>query len=575
MKITGPLLILLFALSLPAQAQVERNSRNLNSRRQAAGSNLPSGWLKPSKEPDGFKWTYRQEITVRRIFNSIQVDAQTVLASNREQHLARLDSIADDAASTHAPRFQFSAPKEPANSPVAEVAEVESDDAGQVQTDEPEEAAQALIQPDKELKEPDLQLDSYTPSYDFRIKPRTREQDLPAEDESEADGQTTDSETDVDTVGADASDADVDTIGVVASEAEALALDTHRLVDKALARLAQDQSEADGQSADSDADVDTVEADASDTAADTVGVDASEPETLALDTQRFVDEALASLERDVAQDRADTGFIPDADAAAEAALQLPAVPDSLDRSTDQAPARLVPSSGRLADIGSRQAPLTPNLEPDMPRASDFRIRSDISSIARGNGKLHQVALTFDDGPHPQYTGQILAILDYYNAPATFFFVGVQSSRYPEWLLMASQQGHEIGSQTYDHFRLPKLPLSEKEYQIDAYQDLVEQLTGERPRFLRPPGGQIDDASIELLKKRGMVCAMWDVALNDTHGNRSRDELLQHTLDSVRNGSVILAHDGVQATIDMLPELIERLREEGFELVTMSELASGL
>ena len=106
-------------------------------------------------------------------------------------------------------------------------------------------------------------------------------------------------------------------------------------------------------------------------------------------------------------------------------------------------------------------------------------------------------------------------------------------------------------------------------------DLIEDLTGERPRFLRPPGGQIDDASIELLKQRGMVCAMWDVALNDTHGDKTKQELLDHTLDSVKNGSVILAHDGVQATIDMLPELIERLREEGYELVTMSELASKL
>lgn len=272
--------------------------------------------------------------------------------------------------------------------------------------------------------------------------------------------------------------------------------------------------------------------------------------------------------------------LPEDDPAAD---QEPSKPETAEQPLAEAPAMdqapqaaiLSPARPELAIPGTRQAPLQPRLGDGPGGQPDFEVRGDLKRISRGNSRLHQVALTFDDGPHPEYTAQILTILDFYNAPATFFFVGVQASRYPEWVQMTSQQGHEIASQTYDHFRLPKLPQAEKEYQIDAYQDLVEELTGRRPRFLRPPGGQIDDASIELLARRGMVCALWDVALNDTTAGRTRDEMLEHALSEVRNGSVILAHDGVQATIDLLPELIERLREEGYELVTMSELASGL
>ena len=561
MKLTGPLLIILLLLCLPAQAQVERNSRNLTSRQHAGGNNLPTGWLSPTPEPDGFKWGYRQELAVRRLFSSIQLDAQAIMRSSLQQQSLALLKPALDSTTADKPKARFKQPaeestKEAGSDPAAEMtaepaAEISAEPAAEISV-EPEalpafdfpeavdndsdpasdeavdetaagpapDANEAATQPEAELP---AELDSASdpaPEYDFRIK------DRPARDEAAA------------------------------------ANDTSRESGRpATGQLFPEEEQP-------AADAETATEAATDAPADTADM---------------IDEALARLAHSKTPDRADTGFIPDEDsgftpdetAAMPEPEEAPIRGAAPERSIEPAAARLVPTAGKLAELGSRPAPLQPQLLPERPLLPEYEIRSDISKITRGNGKLHQVALTFDDGPHPQYTSQILAILDYYNAPATFFFVGVQASKYPEWLLMAHQQGHEIGSQTYDHFRLPKLPESEKEYQIDAYQDLVEQLIGERPRFLRPPGGQIDDKSIELLKQRGMVCAMWDVALNDTHGNKTREELLQHTLDSVRNGSVILAHDGVQATIDMLPELIERLREDGYELVTMSELASGL
>jgi peptidoglycan/xylan/chitin deacetylase (PgdA/CDA1 family) len=207
--------------------------------------------------------------------------------------------------------------------------------------------------------------------------------------------------------------------------------------------------------------------------------------------------------------------------------------------------------------------------------ASIRIPSSIAELSRGNQRKRQVALTFDDGPHQEYTEQILSILDYYDVPATFFFVGIQCVKHPDLVQKAYQRGDEIGSQTYDHFRLPNLPRDEKEYQIDEYQLLIKRLCGAEPRFLRPPGGQVDDQTKALLKERGIVLALWDVALNDTRDGKTAAEMLATAKARVRPGSVILAHDGVKATVELLPQLIEELRRQDYEFVTMSQLAADL
>jgi len=224
---------------------------------------------------------------------------------------------------------------------------------------------------------------------------------------------------------------------------------------------------------------------------------------------------------------------------------------------------------------TNRAPTEPQLYFGEPMMPDWNIAAGITNLSRGNPRLKQVALTFDDGPHPEFTSQLLSVLDFYDVPATFFFVGVQAQKYPHWVKMTNQAGHELACHTYDHFRLPKLPREEKAYQIDEFQRLVENLTGVTPRFLRPPGGRLDAETGEMLAERGMVLAMWDVAINDTYEGKTKDDTLGAALKNIRPGSVVLAHDGIQATIDMLPELITILRAQGYTFVTLSEMAAGL
>ena len=230
----------------------------------------------------------------------------------------------------------------------------------------------------------------------------------------------------------------------------------------------------------------------------------------------------------------------------------------------------------LMESASRtRPPREPRLYLGDPAMPDWPVGSTVTSLSRGNPKRKQVALTFDDGPHPEFTSQLLSVLDFYDVPATFFFVGVQAQKYPHWVKMTHQAGHELANHTYDHFRLPKLPREEKTYQIDEFQRLVENLTGVTPRFLRPPGGRLDGETSAMLTDRGMVLALWDVAINDTYEGKTKDDTLGAALKNIRPGSVVLCHDGIQATVDMLPELITTLRAQGYEFVTLSEMASGL
>lgn len=212
--------------------------------------------------------------------------------------------------------------------------------------------------------------------------------------------------------------------------------------------------------------------------------------------------------------------------------------------------------------------------PGKPVMPDASIPKGMDSIQRAKTKRKVVALTLDDGPHPEYTSQILSTLQRHKVRATFDLVGVQCMKNPQWVKMIAQAGHELASHTFDHFRLPKLPLDEKAYQIDENQRLIGQLTGVTPRFLRPPGGQSDPEVERLCRERGMVVALWDVGLNDLAVGRSARDLAATALADTRPGSILLAHDGSQALIDALPAIIEGLRAKGYEFVTLSELASA-
>ncbi|HEX4821942.1 MAG TPA: polysaccharide deacetylase family protein, partial [Acidimicrobiales bacterium] len=153
-----------------------------------------------------------------------------------------------------------------------------------------------------------------------------------------------------------------------------------------------------------------------------------------------------------------------------------------------------------------------------------------------------VALTFDDGPDPTYTPQILDILGRYQVPATFFVVGRQGSKYPQLLQAEAADGDAVGNHTWDHVNLTTTPVDSYRHEVDDVSDLIEAQTGSRPVCLRAPGGRVDDLVVHQVADRGLATVGWSVDPQDW-ARPSADAIVSRVLNAARAGSIIELHDG--------------------------------
>lgn len=192
-------------------------------------------------------------------------------------------------------------------------------------------------------------------------------------------------------------------------------------------------------------------------------------------------------------------------------------------------------------------------------------------LVRGNPERREIALTFDDGPHAGKTEQLLSILRAAHVRATFFVVGKEVDAHPELVRQELADGHEIGNHTYSHLRLPALNAYQDAEEVMAGARAIERATGSRTRLFRPPGGEYDAQDVQLLKRLGCVMVLW----TDDPGDWARPPavvLERRILDGVDNGSIILLHDGIPETLQMLPDLLKKLKARGYRFVTASEMA---
>ncbi len=191
-------------------------------------------------------------------------------------------------------------------------------------------------------------------------------------------------------------------------------------------------------------------------------------------------------------------------------------------------------------------------------------------IIRGSTKQKQIALTFDDGPHPTFTPRILAILRKYNVKATFFVVGTQVEKYPDLVRAEVNEGHSVGNHTYHHVSLPKIPQEYIADEIKACGDVIRVATGKAPRLFRPPGGEYNLETAEAASVLGYTMVLWTDDPGD-YASPGASVILSRTLKKAGNGGIILIHDGIEQTITILPQLIETLQKQGYRFVTVDEM----
>jgi peptidoglycan/xylan/chitin deacetylase (PgdA/CDA1 family) len=186
----------------------------------------------------------------------------------------------------------------------------------------------------------------------------------------------------------------------------------------------------------------------------------------------------------------------------------------------------------------------------------------------------QVALTFDDGPDPNWTQPILDVLARYGVPATFFVLGSSAQRHPDLVNAMVAGGHSVQNHTWGHPYLTGLPDDGVRGQLSGTSDVVAEITGNRPICWRPPYGATDARVDQLAAGLGMNKVMWNVAPND-YLNPPPQSIIDNIMGragALAGGPlVVVLHDGGgvrSSTLAALPGMIESLTAGGFTFVSL-------
>ena len=181
-----------------------------------------------------------------------------------------------------------------------------------------------------------------------------------------------------------------------------------------------------------------------------------------------------------------------------------------------------------------------------------------------------IALTFDDGPNPNTTPRLLDILKEKHTHATFFTLGTTARSNPEIVKRAKNEGNEIGTHTMYHQNLANLNKSAIEADINEAKQTLSSIIGEPPTSLRPPYGSINN---NVKATANLPLIIWTIDTEDWR-NRNPEMIKNHILNTAFDGAIVLMHDIYPTTIDAIPAVIDELRNNGYEPVTIKQLTSA-
>jgi peptidoglycan-N-acetylglucosamine deacetylase len=183
----------------------------------------------------------------------------------------------------------------------------------------------------------------------------------------------------------------------------------------------------------------------------------------------------------------------------------------------------------------------------------------------------QLAITFDDGPHPTHTPRLLDMLKERGIKATFYVLGQRVVEHPEIVRRMVDEGHEIGNHTWNHPALTKISASRIASEINRTTEAIENAVGVRPTTFRPPYGATNQSINKRLNDEfGLTVAMWSVDPQDWK-YRNAPRVSNHIATHGKPGAIILAHDIHASTIDAMPAALDALIGQGYKFATVSEL----
>lgn len=181
-----------------------------------------------------------------------------------------------------------------------------------------------------------------------------------------------------------------------------------------------------------------------------------------------------------------------------------------------------------------------------------------------------VALTFDAAWGADKTQGIMDILEKHGVDGTFFLVGFWIDKYPEMTQKIAEYGCDIGNHSNNHLNMSTLSKDKMREEIDYVSQKVDELTGIKPKFFRPPFGDYNNALLEVVEEKEMIGIQWTVDSLDWKG-LSATEILSRVNKGVKNGSIILFHNNSDNILEALPLVIANLKNQGYKMVKLSDL----
>ena len=215
------------------------------------------------------------------------------------------------------------------------------------------------------------------------------------------------------------------------------------------------------------------------------------------------------------------------------------------------------------------APLLPILHPILKSAFP-------NCLWQGNTQKPEITLTFDDGPHPEYTPQLLEVLDKYQIKANFFLLGICVERYPEITKAIYEKGHWIGLHGYEHISFPKLTPIQLKSSLEKTQLSIHKACGLATKLIcdvRPPNGIATPQTLKLLEEWKYRTIMWTVVPVDWV-RPGISVVVNRVVQQTSNGSIIVLHDGCSGGQDVaksVAEIIPILLEKNYKFITIDQM----
>ncbi len=195
----------------------------------------------------------------------------------------------------------------------------------------------------------------------------------------------------------------------------------------------------------------------------------------------------------------------------------------------------------------------------------------IPVICNGISTTNEIAITFDDGPEENNTGQILDILKQNQLPATFFCIGHKVAQNPSLIKRMEAEGHLIGNHSYSHhFFFDLFSKGKMKKELEDTNQIVEGVISKKMKFFRPPYGVTTPILAKAIRETGMLTVGWSVRSMDTV-IKSEEKLVNKLSADLKPGDVLLLHDTARVTIDSLQQIISAIKNKGLKPVRLDQL----